>query len=246
MIQRFPLLSVLLLLVVTSQLPGSCDAFLVSTAEDQDIEVIANPHQQANDNGGGTCFAGSTRAGTGMMLDKLLEPYQLIVTPMITQPDSLQEMSYAKILTVPVPVYKMKQPTRISAAELEFQMVLVKGLGGGAPASRRIQEVPYPMEQAMDSWFLGYYWTPLVMSCDGGDDDDDGEHWQHVGWKFTAVPQNLVADDPNNDNNKKKKGKLPHFYALMVQMDETKSREDVRVGGFKAPGWMVGAVLRSA
>lgn len=211
-----------LLLLISSLLLAAfhvSDAFLVSVAEEQDVEVIANPHDTRDK---GACQAG----GGGVLLNKLLEPYQLIVTPMVTQADTLQELSYAKVLTVPVPVYKMKQPARISAAELEFQMVLVKDLG----VTSGIQEVPYPMEQALDSWFLGYYWSPLIMSC-------GNDNWQHVGWKFTAVPAANHSILESNHN------KLPHFFALVVQLDQKKATESVRIGGFEAPGWMVGAVL---
>ena len=62
----------------------------------------------------------------------------------------------------------------------------------------------------------------------------------NVGWKFTAVPERYQQHDGINN-----KQNLPHFYALMVQLDETKTKEGVRVGGFKAPGWMVGAVLNT-
>jgi len=68
------------------------------------------------------------------------------------------------------------------------------------------------------------------MSCGGGGEDQ----WQHIGWKFTSL-----------DGNNKENGKLPHFYALLVKMNEKESTQGIRIGGFKAPGWMVGAVLAS-
>ena len=132
-------------------------------------------------------------------------------------------MTYAKVLTVPVPVYSMKQPARLSEAQLEFQLVLVKELG----QSTGIQEVPFPMEKAMDSWFPGYYWAPLVLSC-----GENNNNWQHVGWKFTAL-----HDNGGNSN------RFSHFYALIVQIDTKKQAQALRIGGFKAPGWMVAAVL---
>ena len=197
----------LLSLVATT----SSNGFLVSVPDDQEIEVISNPNLP------------NVCSGGGALLDRLLEPYQLIVKPMVTQADTFQDLSYAKVLTVPVPVYTMQQPARLSARQLQFQLVLVKALS--PVTTHAIKEVPVPMKEAMDSWFPGYFWTPLIMSCNGDD------KWQHIGWKFTAM-------ESNNNNQE-----FPHFYALMVQMDSKEKTQGLRIGGFKAPGWMVGAVL---
>jgi hypothetical protein len=173
--------------------------------EEIEIEVIPNPHAQA-------C--------SSRRLDGLLEPYHLITKPLPTQEDTFRELVYRKVLTVPIPVYRFKQPARLSASQLEFQIVLVKDLARAATGL--IHEAPVEQERAMDSWFLGYYWTPLVMTC--GD-----EGWQHVGWKFTALQGNQA---------------LPRFYALMVNMDDDEeSTQGIRIGGFKAPGWMVTAII---
>jgi hypothetical protein len=175
--------------------------------EEIEIEVIPNPHAQA---------CASRR------LDGLWEPYHLITKPLPTQEDTFRELVYRKVLTVPVPVYRFKQPARLSPSQLEFQIVLVKDLSHAARAV--IHESPVELERAMDSWFLGYFWTPLVMSC--GDED-----WQHVGWKFTALEDNHALSPQ-------------HFYALMVNMDEKdESTQGIRIGGFKAPGWMVTAII---
>ncbi|CAB9501253.1 expressed unknown protein [Seminavis robusta] len=206
----FLVLSVLLLLTTS-------DGFLVSVADEQDIEVVSNPHSPD------TCVAGA-------FLDALLEPYHLIVKPMLTQMDTFQELSYAKVLTVPVPIYTMKQPARLSAAQLQFQLVLVKDVSAGT--LNLIYEVPVPMEQAKDSWFPGYYWTPIIMGCS----KDQG--YNHVGWKFTKLEQNNSENDIHHDM-------LPHFYALMVKVDNKEKTEGLRVGGFKAPGWMVGGAIFS-
>ena len=171
--------------------------------EEKDIEVIPNPH----DNKG--CLPS---------LDGMLEPYHLLTKPVATQADTFQELSYAKVLSVPIPIYRMKQPNRISHLELEFKLALVKDLSNAAKP--QVHEVTVPMEQARDSWFPGYYWSPIVMGCGGG--------YQHVGWKFTAI-----------DNNKP----MPFFYALMVQVDETERTQGVRIGGFRAPGWMAAAII---
>jgi hypothetical protein len=198
MMARFLMLFLLML---------SCSEALFSL-EEKEIEVIPNPHA-----------AGASACAAGRSLDGLLEPYHLITKPMATQPDTFQELAFRKVLTVPVPVYRMKQPVRLSEAQLEFQLVLVKDLAKAGKAS--IRESPVDKERAMDSWFPGYYWTPLVMTCTEG-------AWQHVGWKFTALNE---SQD------------LPHFYALMVSIDEEEKTNGVRIGGFKAPGWMVTAII---
>ena len=203
-------LPIFLVLVLLLSLATPSNGFLVSVADDQEIEAIANPSLPD------VCSGNA-------LLDRLLDPFQLITKPMMTQADTFQELSYAKVLTVPVPVYTMQQSARISESQLQFQLVLVKALS--PMATRAVKEVPVPMERAVDSWFPGYYWTPLIMAC-GGDDN-----WQHVGWKFTALE--------NNDVNHA----FSHFYALMVHMDPKETTQSVRIGGFRAPGWMVGAVL---
>lgn len=138
---------------------------------------------------------------------------------MATQPDTFQELDFRKVLTVPISVYRMKQPACLSEAQLEFQLVFVKDLAKAGKAS--IHEAPVEKERAMDSWFSGYYWTPLVMTCTAG-------AWQHVGWKFTALNEGEG---------------LQQFYALMVSIDEEEKTEGVQIGGFKAPGWMVTAII---
>ena len=175
--------------------------------DEKEIEVIPNPHGHA---------CASRR------LDTLLEPYQLLTTPLATQGDTFRELVYRKVFSVPIPVYRMKQPLRLSASQLEFQLVLVKDLAHDAKGL--IRETPVEQERAVDSWFPGYYWTPRVMAC-----AVSNEGWQHVGWKFTALQDN--------------KG-LSQFYALMVTMgEEEESAQGILVGGFKAAGWMVNAVM---
>ena len=176
------------------------DGFMTST-EEKEIEVIPNPYDEK------ACFSN---------LDGFLEPYYLLTKPLPTQPDTFQELSYAKVLSVPVPVYRMKQPARISESQLEFQLVLVKELSSAGKSS--IHAVSVDLEVAKDSWFPGYYWSPLVMHCP---EDND---YQHVGWKFTSLDQ---------------RAELPDFYALMVHIDErAKQGVEIRIGGLKAPGWM--------
>lgn len=177
--------------------------------DEKEIEVIPNPH-------------GHDNACTSRRLDSLLEPYQLLTKPLATQDDTFRELVYRKVYTVPIPVYRMKQPLRLSASQLEFQLVLVKDLSRDAKGT--IHETPVERERAVDSWFPGYYWTPLVMACGAAN-----EGWQHVGWKFTALQENQG---------------LPQFYALMVNIgEEEESTQGILVGGLKAPGWIVNAVM---
>ena len=205
MMNRFLFLIVSLVL-----LASAVDALLAST-EEQEFEVIPNPYQEHN-NDEDVCFSN---------LDNFLEPYHLLTKPLQTQPDTFQELSYAKVLTVPVPIYRMKQPARLSPRQLEFQLVLVRDLSSTGKASN-IQAVTVDPAASHDSWFPGYYWSPLALYCPESND------YQHVGWKFTAL------DDA---------AELPHFYALMIQMDDrSKEGVQIRIGGFKAPGWIAARV----
>ena len=181
-------------LLLLAVLACHSNAFVVPVAEEQEIEVIPNPHAHK----GGAC--------SGEPLEQLLEPNQLILSPMVTQADTFQELTYAKVLTVPVPVYAMKQPARLSEAQLPFQLVLVKELSARAS---NIHQVSVPIEQARDSWFPGYYWSPLVMQC-------GADSWQHVGWKFTSL--NQASTDYNS------------FYALIVQVDKKQQEQGIRIG----------------
>jgi hypothetical protein len=181
--------------------------FLTSTEQEKEFEVIPNPHSDKN-----VCFSN---------LDGFLEPCYLLTKPLSTQPDTFQDLSYAKVMTVPVPLYRMKQPARLSHKEFEFQLVLVRELSSTGKSN--IHAVTVDFEHAKDSWFPGYYWSPLVMACPETND------FQHVGWKFTAL-------DSQND--------LPHFYALMVQMDDRKKKVlQISIGGVRAPGWMAAQIL---
>jgi hypothetical protein len=191
------------------------DSFSTSV-KDKEIKVIPNPHDNSE-----------AVKSCPTSLDWLLEPYHLITKPLTTQADTFQGLSYAKVLSVPVPVYQMKQPARLSAGELGFQLVLVNQVSAAAASS--LHEIPVDPEAAKDSWFPGYAWAPLVMACGGGggggDSSETAPGFQHVGWKFTALAS---------------KSAMPYFYALMVQFEEKNDiTEGIRIGGFKAPSWMV-------
>lgn len=193
----------------------TADAF-TGSAEDNEIEVIPNPYDQSE---------ATKTCSTNAQLEGLLEPAHLLTQPILTQGDTFVSIEFARVLTVPVPVYSMKQPWRISPAELEFQLVLVTKVSATADAS--LETVPVDPDAAADSWFPGYTWEPVIMTC--GDESSPG--YQHVGWKFTAMEGNT--------------GAMPSFYALMVQFDKTHKVMPMAVGlgGFKAPGWMVTAIV---
>jgi hypothetical protein len=203
-----PSLSFLLALALLSLANGFMTA---ASAEEKEFEVIPNPHCE------NVCFSN---------LDGFLEPYYLLTNPLPTQPETFQELSYAKVMSVPVPVYRMKQPARLSEQQLEFQMVLVRDLSTAGKSN--IHEVSVDFEKAKDSWFPGYYWSPLVLYC------SEANEYQHVGWKFTSLldKQQRDADLPS------------HFYALMVQMDDREKQAlGIRIVGFRAPAWMAAKIM---
>jgi hypothetical protein len=130
---------------------------------------------------------------------------------MTTQVDTFQEIKYAKILSVPVPIYRMKQPHRLSLAEYGFSLVLVRDL---ATSHANIHEMPVERERALDSWFVGYMWTPIVYVCSKNNSN------LHIGWKFTSVNEN------NNGGNNE------FFYALIIDMNKRQKT-----------GWMVTHIM---
>ena len=134
------------------------------SVEEKEIEVITNPHaRDLKDVNSCSSF-----------LQSLLQPHLIITQPKLTQEDTFQEIFHAKVFTVPVPIYRMKQPYRISTAELQFDLVLVRDI----PNKEYIRYAPVDPIKSKDSWFPGYAWTPMVYQC-GGD-------YKHVGWKFEA------------------------------------------------------------
>ena len=179
------------------------------SVEDKGIQVIENPHGNQQE------------ACAFHRLDGLLEPYHLLTKPLPTQQDTFRELVFRKVFSVQVPIYRMKQPERLSASQFQFQLVLVRDLA--ARGMDLIHETPVDSNQAVDSWFAGYYWTPIVMDCD--------EESHHVGWKFTALQDSST---------------LPHFYALMVNIvEEEGTLNGVFVGGLKTAGWMANKIVAS-
>ena len=154
---------------------------LLRSLEEKEIDVIPNPHDDANQE--------VTSCSASLQL--LMQPHYLITKPMTTQVDTFQEITHAKVLSVSVPIYRMKQPHRLSSAEYGFSLVLVRDLATHV----NVHETPVIREQALDSWFVGYMWAPIVYRCSNNSD-------LHIGWKFTSV----------NDNGNE------FFYALLVDI----------------------------
>jgi hypothetical protein len=177
-------------------------AFLPSL-EEKEIEVIPNPHVVDQEM---TCSAS---------LQYLLQPHFLLTKPKMTQEDTFQEITFAKVLTVPVPIYRMKQPHRLSAKELGFSLVLVRDLA----TQVNVYETPVEPERALDSWFVGFMWTPIVYKCSNS--------VLHIGWKFTSV----------NGNER------DSFYALLVNINERQKTNMIQIGSLQAPGWMAALVM---
>uniref|UniRef100_A0A7S1VVA5 Uncharacterized protein n=1 Tax=Grammatophora oceanica TaxID=210454 RepID=A0A7S1VVA5_9STRA len=105
-------------------------------------------------------------------MDELVKPQLLLLDPVMTQQDTFLGQIPVKIYSYTVPVYLMKQPSRISKDELPFSLILVQDI-----ESPFLQEFPVDdPTKAMDSWFPGYSWIPVAYPC--------GERMQHVGWKY--------------------------------------------------------------
>ena len=112
------------------QVIDASSILLRSDPNEKEFEIIPNPHYRPSfpsrekQNIDPTIDSVSAICIEGSSLDSFLEPYYLIRQPMVTQEDTFQEMVYAKVLGVPVPTYVMKQPERLSQAQLGFQMIL--------------------------------------------------------------------------------------------------------------------------
>mmetsp|Transcript_3688 Transcript_3688/g.8068 ORF Transcript_3688/g.8068 Transcript_3688/m.8068 type:complete len:229 (+) Transcript_3688:130-816(+) len=212
-------------ILVVVLLTTATNAHILSATEESEVRVIPNPHSCNQKPLTSTSPDASYSASSSSCEPSLLlSPHRIIRTPMVTQPDTLVEITHKKVLSVPVPVYHFRQPSRISDLELPFRLVLVSDIDA---APHLLREIPVPHSVAVDSWFPGYVWSPVVYSgC-----SDDGNGPVHVGWKFT---------NPTSGE---------FFYALIIDAkDDEKS--GVRFGlvgalgemiavGTQAPSWMM-------
>lgn len=193
------------LLLCALLVPTSTCFFQTLSLEEQEIEVTTNPY----------CSNAETKEASACSVQHLLSPHLLITHTYPTQHDTFMNIRHPKIFTQPVPVYTMKQPARLNPGQLQFDLVLVRDLA----SHENIYEIPINVEKAMDSWFPGYSWTPIVFLCGNGSQ-------QHVGWKFTSN---------NHDGS--------YFYALLVTVDERRQQDPIHVGGFKAAVWMMERIM---
>jgi len=188
---------------------------LLHSTEKSDVEGISNPHIPTEEKN--SCL-------NPCQPSRLLSPHQIILTPKVTQPDTLISITRERILSVPVPVYHFRQPERLSTLQLPFKLVLVNDVDPAG--SNTLVEVSVDTASASDSWFPGFRWTPVVCGVCGS-----GEGL-HVGWKF----ENLNGE---------------FFYALIVATGKRERSEGGSVleavgellnVGVRAPEWMLESV----
>lgn len=193
----------------------ACSALLVD-----DIQITGNPFMPKTPAPEGTCD------GTGCQL--FVDPTQIIMTPMVTQPDTLTAIVQRKYMGMMIPLYLFRQSPRLTSRPLPFKLLLQRQIDMAG-----VTELTVPMHQAMDSWFPQYHWSVVVCTgCDG---------LTHLGWKFTS---NAAPGES--------------FYALIVDYFEKEKitadasasmldaiRDTLRVG-MRAPAWMAAMALASA
>lgn len=151
-------------------------------------------------------------------------PHLIITSPKVTQPDTFKALVRKEWMGIDVPLYLFQQPARMSTLELPFKLLLVRDV-----AQEGLVELQVDMNKAIDSWFVGYYWSVILCEkCDGV---------THLGWKFTST-----ADAES-------------FYALIVDYhdsNEVKVRtysgmleavtEKLHIG-MKSPAWMISMMM---
>ena len=199
------------------------------------VTVTGNPHMAPVSSGKATsaddmetCAAGG--GSMGGAFNSLLNPSLIIQAPLPTQPDTFLKLHVKKIAGgIAAPIYQFKQPARLSHLELPFKILPMLE----DPAAKlQYNEIPVPMAQAVDSWFVGHYWSIIVAEgCDG--------KLTHLGWKFTPVAGGNTAS--------------AGFLALIVDYVDTEAeatgsiREQLLAGelniGVQAPAWMAALFL---
>jgi len=195
--------------------------FTAATADT--IQITGNPHISkipTSKHEKDECLGGCVAA-------QMIDPTQIIMHPMATQPDTLMAVVTRKYLGVPVPLYAFRQSPRLTSRPLPFKLLLQRSID-----LQGVESYNVPPAQAMDSWFLGYHWSVVVChGCDG---------LMHLGWKFTSNAN--PADD---------------FYALIVAYGEAEKEKssigsmiDAVMGeltiGVRAPAWISAMVVAKA
>jgi len=223
------LLAIVLLTVTAyNSFLQSTYALSFSSLEESEIEATGNPHVKAfcddqKSKGGEPEY--SECSPSYCQPNLLLQPHRILHTPMKTQSDTFLGIVTKKVLSVPIPIYQFKQPRRLSELELPYEMVLVSDIDGAAGGGL-IREVPVDPKMSVDSWFVGYRWSPIMC----------GESL-HVGWKFEKI------GNPTE-----------FFYALIVSMKKKEDESvmtaassfaeavvDMLSIGTRAPKWMISA-----
>ena len=102
-------------------------------------------------------------------------PTQIMTTPLATQTENLQKVTYIKYLGRKVPIYHFLQSRRLTNNALPFKVALMKSID-----LEDIVEIQVPLKQSLDSWFPFFQWSVIVCNrC-------HSEKAKHLGWKFTS------------------------------------------------------------
>jgi hypothetical protein len=123
-----------------------------------------------------------------------------------------------------LPIYRFRQPARLSSLELPFAVLPVRSVH---PHNLAVLEVAE--REARDSWFPGYAWSILLCKvCEG---------YTHLGWKFTPIA-----------------GGEPFYGLIVGgSREEERARAKARTAevepqlhiGVRAAGWMVELAKKS-
>mmetsp|Transcript_2011 Transcript_2011/g.4393 ORF Transcript_2011/g.4393 Transcript_2011/m.4393 type:complete len:233 (+) Transcript_2011:88-786(+) len=215
------------ILVAVLQAAATTNAHLLSSTEESEVRVVPNPHSSCpHDEATSEAHPGCGAPASSCETSFLLSPHQIIRTRMATQSDTLVEVTSKRVLSASVPVYRFRQPARLSPLELPFRLILVRDIDAAPKGS--LHHIPVHPSAAADSWFPGYAWSPVVYSGCG----EGGP--VHVGWRFANSSGEF-------------------FYALIVDAkDEERTAVSFGVAGAlgeaiaeslnvgtRAPGWMV-------
>eukprot|EP00538_Stauroneis_constricta_P000080 CAMPEP_0119545466 /NCGR_PEP_ID=MMETSP1352-20130426/215_1 /TAXON_ID=265584 /ORGANISM="Stauroneis constricta, Strain CCMP1120" /LENGTH=230 /DNA_ID=CAMNT_0007590013 /DNA_START=501 /DNA_END=1193 /DNA_ORIENTATION=+ len=188
----------------------------LADAREVEIKVTGDLHTESNPNKSrGSCNASESCVSN---LQELFDPEMAMTQIKSTQHDTIDGIVHADLGDHRIPLYRFRQPQRISEEQLPFQLALVNTIRQphriSHAASHRI---------ARDSWFPGYYWSmTLICHC-------KNHTYHQVGWKFTS---NEVGDDDS-------------FYALIVAAPDSSKRTPTafNILSQQAPGWMLSTMI---
>jgi hypothetical protein len=188
-----------------------------AAAAERAVKPIPNPHASTGASSACLCPA------------QTISPDRVLFSPAPLQAASSLGVETLKVGSVPVPVYRFKQPRSLSELELPFKIILQSSLPRAG-----LYDLPVADERATNSWFEGYRWS--VLLCAGGCQD---RTIQHIGWRFES------RSDPAES-----------FYALIVKTSDEQQtaaggvftleafRNAISVG-VPAPAWMLALMTTS-